>query len=388
MPHPTRRAVVAAAASLTVIIAGCSSSTKTTAPTTSAAPASGVSLAGVCPSTIVTQADWNPEADHSELYQLALGPNGVIDNNKKTYTSELMVHGQDTGVKIQVRIGGPAIGYNSIAAQLYTDTSILLGYVATDNAIQDSATQPTVALVAPRNVSPFMFMWDPVQHPDFNTVADIGKSDTKVLVQTGEAYVDYLVTSGQIKASQVDTSYDSTPSRWVASGGGVVQQGFITAEPYIYSHEITQWDKPVKTVLIATAGYSPYQSTLATVPANVTKYAACFKKLIPDIQQAQVDYAANPVPANDLIVKLVSAYNNGWVYDAGTAAYSVQTQLADKIIANGTDGVMGSMDTARVQHLIDIVTPIDVKVGKPPKGGLQPSDLFTNQFLDPSIKLP
>ncbi len=120
----------------------------------------------------------------------------------------------------------------------------------------------------------------------------------------------------------------------------------------------------------------------------MTKYAACFKKLIPDIQQAQVDYAANPKPANDLIVKLVSAYNNGWVYDAGTADYSVQTQLADKIIANGADGVMGSEDAARIQKLIGIVTAIDVKVGKAPKAGLMASDLFTNQFLNPTIKMP
>ncbi|MCU4183177.1 hypothetical protein K6U06_02305 [Acidiferrimicrobium sp. IK] len=394
MHRPSRRAVAGIAATLSVAVAGCgSSSTTSSSATTAAAPTTGsptsaVSLKGVCPSTIVTQTDWDPEADHSELYQLALGPNGTIDTSKKTYTAEMMVKGQDTGVKIQVRVGGPAIGYNNVDAQMYTDSSILLGYVSTDAAIRDSSGQPTVALVAPRQHSPLMFMWDPSKYPQLSTVASIGQSNAKVLVESGQAYTDYLVGKGILKAGQLDTAYNSTPTQFVASGGADVQQGFATAEPYIYAHELPQWDKPLKYALISSTGYDPYAEALATLPANVTKYAACFKKLIPDIQQAQVDYAENPGPADALIVKLVSAYNNGWVYDANVAAYSAKTQVADGIIANGSDGVMGSQDASRISNLITQLTPIDTKAGKAPKAGLSASDLFTNQFIDTSIKLP
>ena len=37
------------------------------------------------------------------------------------------------------------------------------------------------------------------------------------------------------------------------------------------------------------------------------------------------------------------------------------------------------------QRLIDIVTPILVGRREPPKAGLQPQDLYTNEFIDPSI---
>jgi hypothetical protein len=36
--------------------------------------------------------------------------------------------------------------------------------------------------------SPFMIMWDPQTYPQFNTIADIGKTDTKVLYFEGDTY--------------------------------------------------------------------------------------------------------------------------------------------------------------------------------------------------------
>ncbi|HWG72476.1 MAG TPA: hypothetical protein VG184_00300 [Acidimicrobiales bacterium] len=392
MHRSTRRiswAVVGATA-LATASAACGSSSPSTAASTTTAAASinpTYSLQGICPSTIVTQTDWNPEADHSELYELA-APGGTVDNSKKTYTGELVAHGHDTGVKIQVRLGGPAIGYQPVSAQMYENSSIFLGYVSTDESVELSATQPTVALVAPRYTSPFILMWDPKQHPSFQTIADIGKTNTKVLYSSGAVYMTYLTSTGVLKSSQVDGSYDSTPSRWVAAGGSIAQQGFATAEPYTYEHELPEWDKPVKYALVASSGYNPYPEAIATKPGNVTKYAACFKKLIPDIQQAQVDYAANPGPTNALIVSLVKQYNNGWVYDSGAASYSVTTQLADHIISNAADGVMGDMDPTRVQGMISILEPIYAKLGKPVKSGLTPADIVNTSFIDKSIHLP
>ena len=63
--------------------------------------------------------------------------------NTKAVTGELMASGGvDTGVKIEVRVGGPAIGFQQVTAQLYTDDSILLGYVSNDEAVQNSADKP------------------------------------------------------------------------------------------------------------------------------------------------------------------------------------------------------------------------------------------------------
>jgi hypothetical protein len=363
------------------------SSSGTGASSTAQAPvSSAISLAGVCPSTIIVQTDWYPEADDFIPYQLA-GPNGTVNTSNKSYTAELLASGQDTGVQIQVRAGGPAIGDQLVSAELYENQSILLGFVETDEAIELSNTQPTVAVIADRQESPTVIAWSPAEHPGVKTIAQLGKSGATVLYYNGAPYMDYLTGAGILTSKQVNGSYNGTPAQFVASGGQDALQGYATAEPYEYAHEISQWDKPLTYQLVSNYGYDPYPS-LATLPQNITKYAACFKKLVPIIQQGIVNYAANPGPANALIVKLAQEYNTGWAYDAGEAAYAAQTMVADKIIANSPDGTVGAFDDSRISTFIKLLSPIYAKDGKTIKAGLTPTDITTNQFLDPSIQLP
>ena len=54
-------------------------------------------------------------------------------------------------------------------------------------------------------------------------------------------------------------------------------------------------------------------------------------------------------------------------------------------VNNGSDRTIGNFEVGRIQRLIDIVTPILVGRREPPKAGLQPQDLYTNEFIVPSI---
>ena len=49
---------------------------------------------------------------------------------------------------MEIRTGGPAIGFQQVSAQMYADKTITLGQVSTDEAIQNSAKQPTLAVVS------------------------------------------------------------------------------------------------------------------------------------------------------------------------------------------------------------------------------------------------
>jgi hypothetical protein len=374
---------------LATLAAACSSGTPADSPSSStskAASSSAISLAGVCPSTVVVQTDWYPEADDFIPYQLAAS-NGAVDTSNKSYTAELLAQGKDTGVKIQVRAGGPAIGDQLVAAQMYEDPSILLGFVETDEAIELSSTQPTVAIVADRQEAPTIIAWSPAEHPGVKTITQLGKTGTTVLYYNGAPFMSYLTGAGILSSKQPDGAYNGTPAQFVASGGKDALQGFATAEPYEYAHEVSQWDKPLTYQLVSDYGYDPYPA-LATLPQNITKYAACFKKLVPIIQQGIVDYAKNPGPTDALIVKIVQEENSGWVYDAGEAAYAAKTMVSDKIIANSPDGAVGAFDDSRIQKLIALLRPIYAKDGKTVKAGLSPQDITTNQFIDPSIHLP
>jgi hypothetical protein len=373
---------------LALAAAACSSDNGASGGGTAPAPATGerLSLKGACPDTVVLQTDWVPEAEHGAVYQL-LGPGAKIDAGKKRITAPLVASGKDTGVKLEVRAGGPAIGFQQVSAQMYLDQSIHLGYVFTDEAAQNSAKQPTIAVVAPLDINPQMIMWDPKSHPEFNTIGDIGQTDTKVLYFQGATYMEYLVGSGILRRSQIDGSYDGAPATFVSSGGKVAQQGFATSEPYIYEKSLPQWRKPVKFQLINDTGYPVYASAVSIRPADKDKLAPCLKKLVPIIQQAQIDYVHDPTAVNNLLVRLDKEYKTGYPYDEGLAAFTAQQEVRLGIVGNGSDQTLGNFDMNRIKRVIDVVTPIFAAQKKPVKQGLKPDDLVTNEFIDPKIGL-
>jgi hypothetical protein len=387
-----RRKLVLVASGLALLLAAtaCSSDNGTSGGgAATPAPAAGeqLSLKDVCPGTIVLQTDWVPEAEHGAVYQL-IGPGAKINAGKKRITGPLVASGKDTGVKLEVRAGGPAIGFQQVSAQMYLDQSINLGYVFTDEAAQNSAKQPTLAVVTPLDINPQMIMWDPASHPEFNTIVDIGQTDTKVLYFQGATYMEYLVGSGILRRNQVDGSYDGAPATFISSGGEVAQQGFATSEPYIYQHSLPQWQKPVKFQLINDTGYPVYASAVSIRPADKDKLAPCLKKLVPILQQAQIDYVKNPTAVNKLLVKLnKEEYKTGYPYDEGLAAFTAQQELKLGIVGNGPDQTLGNFDMNRIKRVIDVVTPIFVAQKKPVKQGLKPEDLVTNEFIDTNIGL-
>jgi hypothetical protein len=59
--------------------------------------------------------------------------------------------------------------------------------------------------------------------------------------------------------------------------------------------------------------------------------------------------------------------------------------MRSDFVKNGHDQTLGNFDTARVQRMIDIVTPIFTAQNQPPKAGLKPEDITTNEFIDKSI---
>ena len=79
-------------------------------------------------------------------------------------------------------------------------------------------------------------MWDPKNRPNINTIADIGQTpDMKVLYYEGEStFVDYLISSGILRAGQLEGGYDGSPAQFVAANGAIAVQGFATNEPYVY----------------------------------------------------------------------------------------------------------------------------------------------------------
>ena len=354
------------------------------AATTGASGGDATSLAGVCPDTVIVQTDWNPEAEHGGLYQL-VGPDPEVDTNTKAVTGELMASGGvDTGVKIEVRVGGPAIGFQQVTAQLYTDDSILLGYVSNDEAVQNSADKPTIALMAPLKKNPQIVMWDPATYPDAKTIGDLPDSTT-ILVFDGGVFPDYLVGKGIVQQSQIEGGYDGTPARFVAEDGKIAPAGLRFGRA-VHLRERGAGVGQARR-LPAHPRHRPRDLLADDVhpPENVTKFADCFKKLIPIMQQADVDYATDPTATNTLIVDLVTQYDTGWVYSEGVADFSVEQQVEAR--ARRQRGrLLRRRRSRRVQGVIDNLVPIFDAKGVKVKDGLKAEDIINLQFVDKNIQ--
>ncbi|WP_028709170.1 ABC transporter substrate-binding protein [Propionicicella superfundia] len=367
-----------------VALAACAGSL--TACTSAAAPTatSGAGpLAGVCPATVVIQTDWEPEAEHGPLYNL-LGDDYTIDTEKKAVSGPLLDGSTETGVDVEIRIGGSPVGYQSAQALLYGDKDILLAYGRVTEYLAAQADLPVTAVMSGLEKSPYAIYWDPQTYPDVHTIGDLAEHDVTVLAgATEDVWMSYLTGEGILDASQLDRSDAPRPATFVAAKGKVAEAGYITAEPYTYEHEVPEWGRPLTGQLIHDTGYPEYFQALIVREDDVAARAACLERLVPVLQRAQIAYAKDPARANALIVSLVDAYDTGWVYSAGAAAYSHDQQVARGLLADGADGVMGSFETARVQRLIDIVA----RYHSADVARYGPDDLVTNRFLDTSLHL-
>ncbi len=386
--RPVLRA--AALAVPVVLAAGCAGSPATgtggQAARTSAGSGDALNLRGVCPATVVVQSSWFPQAEHGAVYQL-LGKGYTIDAGRKSVTGPLVASGVDTGVKLQIRAGGPAIGFQQVSSQMYADRSITIGMLNTDELIGQSARAPVLGVVAPLDLDPQVIMWDPQAHPGWNTISDIGQTDTRVLYYSGVTFMSYLLGSGILRQTQVDGSYDGSPSTFVAHRGQDAVQGYATNEPFAWSQEVPQWGRPLVYQLINDTGYPNYANVLAVRVGDRGRLEGCLHRLVPIIQRAQVAFMTSPGTAVEVMLAANTAYK-GFPYDRPLAEYAVRTMREQAIVGDGGDHTLGNFDTARVGKLIGILQPIFTGQNKPTKSGLGPVDVMTNAYIDPSIGLP
>lgn len=338
-------------------------------------------LTDVCPNPLIIQTDWFPEPEHGHTYQL-VGVDGEIDAENGTYSGEY----KDTGLMIEIRAGGPYIGFSPPNAQFYADDDIFLAYVDTAAAIRSYGTTPVVAVFTSFEAGPQILMWDPDDY-DFESFEEIGESGATVLYFGGATYMDYLVNKGILNEDQIDGSYDGSPTRFITEDG-LVQQGFATNEPYRYENEIEGWMKPVDFLLIHDAPFEIYQSAISARVADVTAYQECLELFVPIMQQAHVDYANDPGPINVRLDEIVKALDSFWTSSIEGHNEASRAMIELGLVTDGDNDYVGDMDADRIQNLIDELKPIFEEQGVESfDSTIIANDIFTNEFLDTSIGL-
>ena len=343
-------------------------------------------LADVCPSPIIVQTDWHAQAEHGPTYEM-LGQDYEAANG--TVRGTLVASGEvDTGVDIEIREGGPAIGWQQVSSQMYQDPDIFFGYVSTDGSVGSSVAQPTISVVVLLEKNPQMIMWNPDQFPGVERVADL-PDDTDIVAFFGAHYLYWLADQGIVDGSRIDGSYDGGVTRFVAEDGAFAQQGYASSEPYIYESETPEYGKAVKYELLHDMGFETYSQNLGVRPARLEEDRACLERLVPIVQQSAADYVNDGAETNAVILDVNAAYDDGWVYSIGLAEFANKEFGRLGLIGNGPDGTIGNFDMDRVQTLIDQMIPVfaNPEINIEIVEGITAEDIVTNEFIDDSIGL-
>jgi hypothetical protein len=376
-----RRPYLIAALATTAIAVAAWGSSGSSAATSSGTAVPSTDLSGVCPKTMTLQIDWFPEAEYGVYYSL-IGAKGKLDAKKGTYKGPL----GKTGINLEIRAGGPFIGQETVQSLMYQDDSIDLGLVHTDDAVRFSKKLPTVSVVAPLEHSPLALMWDPTKH-DFKSFKDIADSGAKILVFTKAVnYVPFMIAKGIIPESSFDDSFDGSYSRFVADTS-LVQQAFVTETPYRLQHEIKQYGRPVSTLLVAKSGYDPYLSSLSVRKSRLTELGPCLARLVPIVQQAQIDYLKHPVAANKVMVDVVTRMKSFWTLSMAGLAFGDSAMKKFNIVSNGSDHTLGNMVPKRVQQVIKDFQSTFGKNVDTADPNVTPASITTNKFVDKNIHL-
>ena len=152
-----------------------------------------------------------------------------------------------------------------------------------------------------------MIMWDPAVYPDVKTIADLGKSDMLSPLLQRRGVHGLLHHAGHLSKDQVDGSYDGDPGT-VHRRRGQGRPAGLRLRRAVHLRErspgLGQAGEVPATSTTPAGTTTPSRSP--TKPENITKYADCFKELVPIIQHSSVDYLNDPAAANAIILDAVA----------------------------------------------------------------------------------
>lgn len=377
------------AITLVVVLAACgntpSSETTVSSPTDTTDETTPIvdtnDLSETCVSPVVVQTDWYPQAEHGGIYEL-LGSDYTVDAQRGATTGSLVFQGTDTGVDLEIRAGGPFIE-SPVVTELFLDDAIMFGYVGSDVALSRYGEAPTLAVFNALTINPQVILWNASEHPGVATIAEIANEVPAVSVFGDRPYMRYLVSEGVVPNDKVDTNYKGS---LMLATDDIAHQGFATSEPFRYAN-LESGSIETAYQLVHDAGWTSYPQNLAINKLRLETLRPCLAKLVPMMQQAQIDFVASPDRTVATILDVVEQFDTTWSQSAELANYAIATMKELGIVGNGDTTTFGDFESPRLDDFIVRATPILREQGLTIPD-LTASDIATNEFLNPDITLP
>ncbi len=191
----------------------------------------------------------SPKSEHGALYEM-VGEGATIDAETKIVTGPLVQHGgaRPASTSRSAPVARRSASSRSCRSWPRTTTSRSATSPPTKRS-RTTQTTPPRRSSHPSRSTRRSSCGTPRPTPTSETIADLatakdGEGVTIRYFETG-AYMQYLLSDGQVTDAQLDGSYDGGPSVFIAEGGAIAQQGFASAEPYNYENVFEDWGKPV-----------------------------------------------------------------------------------------------------------------------------------------------
>ena len=331
---------------------------------------------GECPSELVIQTDWFPELEHGGTYQL-IGPDGTADKDTVSYSGPVQPQYAVGGLEtITIR----TVNFDKSNSSVLADGDADMAYITTSDIIRDSGAVPLVAIAKTLDKDPQMVMWDPEQN-EVSSPTDIAATGAQVLHFPGTSYIDYMISEGMMTEDQSNPSYDGSDGAWVAAGGDFFQQGFATNEVYKYENDIAWKDgapADVEFYTVGDLGFDNYPAAITMLESRMNELDGCLTELVPMMQQAWIDFLADPKPITDAMISINETHDGFWSLSEGLNEAGLELVESEEFAVNSPDGTYCSFDEERVQGLYDILAPIYDAQGTSVADGID--GIYTNEY--------
>jgi NitT/TauT family transport system substrate-binding protein len=295
--------------------------------------------------------DWRAQAEHGGYYQAVAA--GIY---------------RRAGIECDLRQGGPSLN---------TSQLLLAGRV--DMIMSNSFEAFTYVRVgAPFYTIAAIFQKDPqvlIGHPGAGLSFETLKGHT-LLIANGSrvTYWPYLRKKYGLSDAQV-RPYNFNMAPFLADPNAV-QQGFLSSEPYSIQQAL---GKPPDVLLIADAGFSAYQATIAISRQLATEKKELIQRFVDASLEGWAQYLKGG-PAIEAANALIKQANPEQTDDR--IAYAIRVLNERGIVMSGAaiTGGIGAMSDARWQGFYDSMVDVDVL-----SKGLNVRDAYTLEFVNKGV---
>ena len=299
--------------------------------------------------------DWRAQAEHGGFYQAVAA--GLYRKH---------------GIECDLRQGGPSLNISQLLLAGRVDMIMSSSFEAF-TYVREDAPFFTIASI---------FQKDPqvmIGHPGSGLDSFDKLKGRTLLISNGSrvTFWPYLRKTYGLSDAQV-RPYNFNMAPFLADKNAV-QQGFLSSEPFSIAEAL---GKQPEVLLIADAGFSAYQTTIAVS----RKMAASKKELVQRFVDASLEGWAQYLkggPATDAANALIKQHNPEQT-DA-RIAYAIKVLNERGIVLSGEalTGGIGAMSDARWKAFYDSMADVDVV----PKG-LDVARAYTLDFVNKGIGRP